>query len=271
MPSIHAALVGTLALALAMPAGVAAQAAQNADVPDIPAAVESTFEMQTVGISGLVTLGAPGEPESFVMMDAGGQVDFGAERRAWLEGQFIDVGGLSVIFDGNDAYLGGDGFEGLVPAGMYIHIDMDSPPPPFADLATEFMIGNDAALALYWLLGAAGPVAVLGQQEVRGVDSVHIEMAIDLDLVEPHVPPELKTVFAENLAEIRANGADVDHAEAWIDGDGLIRRAAYDMQAGAPEAPLTLSIVYEFFDFGMPIELPLPDSAHIVEAWELLE
>jgi hypothetical protein len=268
--SIQAALIGALALVLVMPTVAAAQADDG--VPDILTAVESTIGMETVGISGLVTLHAPGnDPESMVMMDAGGQVDFGAARRVWLEGEFIELGGLSVIFDGNDAYLGGDGFEDLVPAGSLIYINMDSPPPALADLATEFMIGNDAALALYWLLGADGPMEVVGHEDVGGVDTVHVRIPIDLELVEAQVPSTLLTVYTENLAEMRASGADIDHGEAWIDGDGMIRRAAYEMQAGTPAQPLVLSIVYEFSDFGAPIDLPIPGPEYIIDAWELFE
>lgn len=272
MTSIQAALVGSLSLIVIMPAVAVAQADTDDGAPDIRSAVESTLGVETVGLTGLVTLHAPGnDPEDMVMLDLDGQVDFGTTRRAWLEGDVIELGGLTVIFDGNDAYLGGDGFADIVPAGTLILVDMDSPPPPFADLATEFMIGNDAALALYWLLGADGPIEVLGQEDVGGVDTVHIEIPIDLELVEPHVPPALLTVFEENLAEMRASGADIDRGQAWVDSEGLIRRAAYDMRAGTPAQPLILSIVYEFFDFGVPIDLPIPDPDRIIDAWELFE
>lgn len=272
MPSPRIALVGALALTLAASTVGMAQSPAETDVPDIPAAVRATLAAETVGLDAVVTMHTPDPAfDGMVMMEVNGQASFGQEPRARFVAEIIDVGTMSMILDDTDLYMGGEALEALVPAGDFLHVDMESPPPPFEELAAEFTFGSDAALVLYWLLGADGPIEVLGREEIGGADSVHVEVPIDLDAVGTHVPPEFQAVFVDNLNEIRAEGADVDRAEAWVDADGMIRRVSYDMQTGTPAAPLTLSIVYDFSDFGEPIDVGIPEALNIVDAWELLE
>jgi hypothetical protein len=272
MPSSRAALAGALMLSLAAPAAGLAQSQPDADTPDIAAAVEATLAADTVSLDAVVTMHTPAADfDEMVVMDLSGQASFGLERQAQFAGTIVELGTASMILDGSDIYMGGDAFEALVPAGSFLYIDMESPPPAFEELAAEFTIGSDAALALYWLLGADGPIEVLGREQIGGVESVHVEVLIDLETVGAHVPPELQAVFVDNLRGIRANGADVDRAEAWIDDDGMVRRVAYDMQAGTPAAPLTLSILYDLSDFGEPIDLGIPEASNIVDAWELVD
>jgi hypothetical protein len=74
----------------------------------------------------------------------------------------------------------------------------------------------------------------------------------------------------EKYAEIATSSPTV---EAWVDGNGILRRSrmvmAIPTQPGQPT--LTMDMRMEFFDFGARPQISLPDPTRVYDATPLLE
>ena len=133
--------------------------------------------------------------DAMVVVDVTGQVAFGEELQGWLEGEMLEIGSFAIIVDGNDWYLSGEVVDGLVEPGTWLQVDVSAAPPGFGELQGSFEVGSDAALALYWLLGADGPIEVLGTESLGGTEVIHVAMPIDLELVRDQLPRWLLPVY----------------------------------------------------------------------------
>ncbi len=234
-------------------------------------AVERTLASETVGIGVRVMIEVPAAGiEPVLILDAEGQVSFGEELEAWLEGEMVELGSFSFIVEGRDMYLRGMTVGGLLSPSEWLHVDLSAAPPGFGEMQASFEIGSDAALALYWLVGVDGAIEVLGREMVDGVEVTHIEVPIDLGLVRDQLPRWLLPAYGENLAGLRKANADVDRAEAWLDADGYITGITYDMPVSLGDQVGLAAVAYELSSFGEPIDLARPDPADIVDAWELV-
>ena len=157
--------------------------------------------------------------------------------------------------------------RGRCPLGCWLYVDLEDPPPVWGEVADDLLAQSDAAVLLYWLLGADGAVAVIGSEYVDGIETVHADVPIDLDLALTRTPPDQQAVFAANLAGIRNAGGDVDHAAFWLDHDGMVRRITYGMEMPIGEAASTWDFDTGFSAFGEPLDLGLPDAQDIIDAW----
>ncbi len=259
------AVAGTALLTAALNSPSLARPATD-EAPDVAAAVMRTLEGDTARFGAEVTMEVPGALPETLLLSATGQLSFGLDPRVWLEAEIAELGSLLAVFDGNDVYFGGAAFEALVPEGHYLYLDLTDPVEGFEELVDDFAFGSDAALSLYWLLGSDGPVEVVGLESEGDVEMVHVAMAIDLEAVRDQVPDDMRSVFEQSLAEIRASGADVDRAEAWLDEDGYLRRVRYDMPFPIEGEPAMLITEYRFDALGEPLELPIPAPEQVVDA-----
>lgn len=258
-----------LALGIAT-APSAALAADAIGLADLQRAVERTVATGTVELSATVTVEASAADEGEVtVIEAHGQTTFGSDHRAWLEGTMLEVGDFSFIIDGPVMYLQTTILDEVTEPGQYLLVDVSSPPPGLEDLHERFDVGNDAALALYWLLGVDGAIETVGTDTVGGAKVVRVDVSLDLQRARAGVPAWLMPIYERNLDGLRASGVDVRRAEAWIDDDGLIRRIVYDMPLAVGEGPTLLQVAFGFSGFGRPIDLPLPAPSEIVEAESL--
>ena len=178
-------------------------------------------------------------------------------------------GSAEIIIDGPDVYIGGDMYEGILPAGAWLYVDAEDAPPVWGEVADDLLSVNDAAVLLYWLLGADGTVDVIGREYDEGGEVLHAAVPIDLDIALERTPPGQQAVFASNLAGIRGRGGDVDTAELWLDGNGMVRRIVYDMEWPVGDASSTWEFDTEFEAFGEPLDLRLPDAEDIIDAWDV--
>jgi hypothetical protein len=265
------ALMLPITLLLALSSTPVAGADDIVDVSDLSGAVERTMAAETAYLGALVLLEAPAVGiDAMVVVDVTGQVAFGEELQGWLEGEMLEIGSFAIIVDGNDWYLSGEVVDGLVELGSWLQVDVSAAPPGFGELQGSFEVGSDAALALYWLLGADGPIEVLGTESLGGTQVTHVEVPIDLELVRDQLPRWLLPAYGSNLAGLREAGADVDRAEAWLGDDGFIRRLTYDMPISLGDELGLLKVAYDLSGFGQPIESRSPDPATVVDAWELV-
>jgi hypothetical protein len=183
---------------------------------------------------------------------------------------------LVTVFDGTTFYMD-SGFLRTLGAPVdadWIRYDLDE----MAELSdtgidvSELTSGaNDPTDVLGGLEAIAdGAIEELGTEEIRGVETTgyaaEIDMAAALDQLEEQTGGESLVDEEQAEAFLASFGDDPIETEVWIDGEGLVRRQVVEMRIGGEEMTQTM----EFFDFGEPVDVTVPDDADAVSIVDLL-
>jgi hypothetical protein len=127
----------------------------------------------------------------------------------------------------------------------------------------------DLTQTLESLRGVAGEPEVVGQEEVRGVDTTHYRATMNLAQALEEAPPEqrerLEVAFEQLGGGDELGDVDVP-VDVWIDADDLPRRMRMDMGSVFAAAGLgdgTMTMTMDMFGYGEPVEIevPSPDEA----------
>lgn len=117
-------------------------------------------------------------------------------------------------------------------------------------------------LGVYYYADA--DVEVLGQEQVRRVDSTHFRISADVEkllaLADPEQAEELR-----NTSGFPSDGTlPID---MWIGQDGFVRRFAYTVDGVTdPDAGFeSLELVWEIFDYGDPIAVTVPPANQVTD------
>jgi hypothetical protein len=127
-------------------------------------------------------------------------------------------------------------------------------------------LGTSNPTQLLSTLKGASTVTKVGDENVRGVHTVHYAVQVDI-----HKAAETSGLSAaEKQRLLQALGGQTTLPEdVWLDDQGLVRRLATDITAtpatGANSAPVTAKtkLAMEFYDYGQatkPVEVPPADA-----------
>jgi len=136
---------------------------------------------------------------------------------------------------------------------------------PAVDLEKPFsqVRQHDPTRTLSTLYGVDDDVEVLDRARIRGVDTTHYRAAISFDgaLGNWQGSEQDRTVFELTSAEIEeAFGVHSYPVDLWVSDDGLPMRISYRIESSDPTGP-TVTFVQDFFDFGTPIDVEVPEPS----------
>lgn len=166
---------------------------------------------------------------------------------------------------------------GALPEGKtWLKIDLrsleDESGLPLAAAFKQFKSG-DPTSALGLLPGTKGEVRTVGKEDVRGVETTHYAITIDIDKASRNLTPELRESLGPIFEQFRTKEFPAD---VWIDEEGRMRKAAYaiDISGATPPggtAPVSgrLETTFELFDFGVDLDLEAPPADQVIDASEL--
>ena len=184
------------------------------------------------------------------------------------------VGQVELIFDGTTFYMKLAELSQLIPgAKPWLKLDLEAlGKQEGVNLGQlQQLSQGDPTQALSYLR-AAGEFAKVGTELVRGVETTHYKGTLDLDEVAAKLPADQRKSVEDVISQA---GLARIPAEAWIDGDGLLRKMTL-VYAGVPgqgqaqgKASLTLTI--ELFDFGSKVEIKPPPADQVSDLGELLK
>jgi hypothetical protein len=130
------------------------------------------------------------------------------------------------------------------------------------------------------VLTAADKVTVVGKEKVRGEQTTHYQVQVNLAKVVANAP-EASRETMRKLAEFYVN--PVLQQEVWIDGDGRARRVQQTvdsanmklpdcMKAASAQNPFTgtTTVTYEMYDFGKPVDVTIPVANDVADFQELM-
>jgi len=194
---------------------------------------------------------------------------------AGLTGGGVDLGEIEMVLDGSTLYMRLPFLEG---AGLkpWVEIDLRAiAEEEGLDLPSLQQLGQaDPALTFAYLRAASDNTQEVGQEDVRGVETTHYRMTVELARVAEQVPAEQREQMrAAVQALIEATGLETVPVDAWIDGDGLIRRMdlGYEDVEVAPGEKGDMSMSMELYDYGVDVAVSLPPSDEVMSFQELLE
>ena len=131
---------------------------------------------------------------------------------------------------------------------------------------------NDPTSGLRLLRGADS-VTTVGTEQVRGTNTTHYRLQVSLDKAIAEAPPDQKDALTKlaSLYTVRTFPLDV-----WLDSDGRVRRyvqtidpatirlpAALAARGNPFAGPLTLT--YEMYDFGAPVDVKIPPADQVTD------
>lgn len=121
------------------------------------------------------------------------------------------------------------------------------------------------------LLHDADKVDKVGTEQIRGVDATHYRLQVSLEKALADAPADEQA----SLAQVqKAMGSGPMNLDVWIDGDNHVRRMQMALDGGtyaAKEAGTTLTIAYDFYDFGAPIDTAIPPADQVTNFNDLLK
>ena len=123
----------------------------------------------------------------------------------------------------------------------------------------------DPTQALAYLQGA-GDFAAVGQEAVRGVETTHYTGTVDLRKAADNAPDEQREQL-EQLLE----SSDLTElpAEAWIDGDGYLRKLTLDLSEATGAAGASATVAMELYGFGEDVDIDVPSDDEAMDLSDL--
>jgi hypothetical protein len=130
--------------------------------------------------------------------------------------------------------------------------------------------GNDPTQALALLKGVSSNIKEVGTEPVRGADTTHYKVTLDLRKAANQQSPAAKKQFARVLeqAQVRSVPADV-----WVDSEGRLRKMLYAMRLrpNGATGSVTVRTAMELFDFGTTVTVARPPASQVTDFLTLLQ
>jgi hypothetical protein len=254
----------------ATPNGTAAQAL-------LASATKTAEAKSSKGAFTLVLRGVAGQPAGSSTTTGEGAVDFAARQAAFVLdvppiGE-LQVGRVETVSSGTTIYqkyspqlAQAAGFGGKVWAKVDV-VERSRAAGVNLSLIIQAASG-DPTQALQLLSGATGGVKEVGREQVRGADTTRYQATLDVAKAAASAPPERREAL-QQLAQLYAQPVP---AEAWIDGDGRLRKLTYSVDltklglpAEARKLTGELNLTSEFFDFGTPVTVTIPPPEEVFD------
>jgi len=181
-------------------------------------------------------------------------------------------GVLELVTDADTAYLHFSLIETLTGASGWLSMSADE----LGTGASSLGLGAGATAPtkmLEALRGVTDEPEIVGQEEVRGVETTHYRGTLTLADALEKVPEDQRAEVAAALDELGEDGDAGIPIDVWIDGDGLPRRMTVDMgDALAMVAPGggSATMTMELFDYGEPVDIAIPSPDEVTPFSEVM-
>jgi hypothetical protein len=113
------------------------------------------------------------------------------------------------------------------------------------------------------MLQSADKVDKVGTEQIRGVDTTHYRLEVDLDKALADAEGSDKDVLSQVQ---KAVGGGPLSADVWLDGDKHVRRMQMTLDGGTysqKAAGTRITIAYDFYDFGAAIDTAIPPADQV--------
>jgi hypothetical protein len=158
---------------------------------------------------------------------------------------------------------------------------------PFASILTGLdsvlkqAQSQDPTSGLSLLAGVSGTVTTVGPATVRGVATTHYTFEVDSARALAKLPADAQAAIKAFTAQL---GITTLPMEAWIDGEGRIRKIHVTVDTSksvatpspllsglpAPALPRSTELAMELFDYGTPVSITVPAADQVTDLGAML-
>lgn len=183
---------------------------------------------------------------------------------------------MDMVMDGLTMYMRMPLLAGELPSGKtWVSMDVAKlAAAGGADLSA--LLGRSYADPAQYLdyLTAHGDLEELGTEDVRGVATRHVRTTVDLEAYLEALDPTLKKDIAPLVDQFEQMAGSVRPVmDAWVDGDGLVRRVGIDMSMGIPATgaggSVEMTMTMDLFDFGADVAIEVPPASQVMDGTAL--
>jgi hypothetical protein len=231
-----------------------------------PAVVFSHAAGRTTGAGSAhyestVTVTANGQPIPEITMSGDSDFATHASRVSMsAAGQTIEdvrvVGGITYVSSPIVTLPGARSWVSITPADVGT-----------SDSARAQLGQTDPSQGLQFMSAFNGNPQVVGNEKLGGVNVTHYRFTINLKSLMAATAKAGNKLGAPGLSQglaLLGNKVDLAHlpAEAWVDGQGRVRKFTYSLSLSASGVSVTSSESLEFSNFGEPVNVitPAPDD-----------
>jgi hypothetical protein len=239
---------------------------------DVAQAATKTNGVKSYAVSTSTTMNVADKPVTFT---GAGAFDV-KQRRGKLSldlRNFAEVGQnlgtVTMVLNGFDLYLRMPFLRSVAPqlkpwlkvnlqqAGRAQGLDLSA----FLQLGQ----GGDPTQSLQYLRGASD-VKKKGSEKVRGVDTTHYEMTVDLRKVADKAPQQLRARLRNATSQIiQITGQRKIPVEVWVDDQGLVRRFVQTQKIPIQGKRTDMKLRMELFDFGTAVSAAPPPASQVTD------
>jgi hypothetical protein len=167
--------------------------------------------------------------------------------------------------ESGDAYFDYPGALDLgLPAGKrWVHMQVE-------ELEGLQSTSDPSSMVAY--LYAASDLERVGEERVRGVDTVRYRATMHLDRALEQFPENQRKQMQKSFEMLEEFGIETIPMEVWIDTEDYLRRLDMDWRMDeVPDAPkgARLEIEMEMWDYGADVDVKLPAKSTVVELEDL--
>jgi hypothetical protein len=244
---------------------------QAADETSAAGSYRASFEMTMSGVA----------PEPLTMTGEG--IFDSSERQGRMTmdmsalgaGSGQDLGEAEVIFDDLVVYMRFPFLTQLQPnLKPWLKIDVrEFGKQQGVDFGQLSQLNQDPSQTLQYLRAASSDVEEIGREEVRGVQTTHYGMTVDLRKVVDQAPEGLREQLRASIDQIiEVSGVRGVPTEVWIDDDGLARRIrlTYENMRFAPGEQGDMTMAMDLYDFGVDVNVQPPPKDKVTDIQELM-
>jgi hypothetical protein len=189
----------------------------------------------------------------------------------------VQIGEVELVMDGSVVYMRMPFLQEISPGlKPWIKFDLqelgEQRGLDFRQLM-QFGTQSDPSHALAYLRAASDEVEEVGTEDVRGVETTHYRMTVELARVADAAPPEQRDDLRAQTEQLRElSGISEVPTEVWVDDEGLVRRQrlTYRNMRFAPGQEGDMTLTMELFDFGVEVDVEPPPADEVTEIGELL-
>jgi hypothetical protein len=176
---------------------------------------------------------------------------------------------VEIVQDGDVGYVRLPAIDGQLPEGKTwvrgTAGDIKAGGFDFKEL--DSFTQNDPRDVLDALRGLSGEIETVGSDELRGVETTHYRALLD----PAQLVREARATNADAasvLDRLAQTGVAEVPLDIWIDGNGLVRKLALDVDV--PDATSSqggsVSLAFELWDYGQRVDIEVPPAAQVADA-----
>jgi hypothetical protein len=125
----------------------------------------------------------------------------------------------------------------------------------------------DPSVALRFLEGAASDMREVGEERVRGAQTTHYRGTIDLRRAASEVDAGTRPAVEQAIESL---GTSTIPADLWIDGEGRLRKLAFDIVRTDAGPQTAGRVELELYDFGTAVDVRPPPADQVTDLTALL-